>query len=144
MQAPVFTFLTSWPLEDLVSPYSNIHASNGELFDRLEASTQVDASPAQRCSITCVQLRARHKPRRQPPRVLVFTGSAGAGTRAIMAGLVAAYPRLFARVVTHTSRKPKEHEVDGIDYHFTDVRTLRCAHCCMENLQQDTAVTTLV
>ena len=124
MQAPVFTFLTSWPLEDLISQCNDIDASTGQLFDRLEASIREDSNAAKRC-ITCAHLQLRCKPKRPPPRVIVFTGPAGAAKRAIMAGLVASSPNLFARVVTHTCRRPKAHEVDGVDYHFTDAPTLR-------------------
>lgn len=126
VQAPVFTFLTSWPLEDLISPHNSINASTGDLFDRLEASVMEDPNASKRRSITCAHLQMRCKPKRSPPRVIVFTGPTGAAKRAIMAGLVAACPSLFARVVTHTSRRPKEHEVDGVDYHFNDAQTLRC------------------
>jgi hypothetical protein len=130
MQVPVFTFLTSWPLEDLTSPLNAISVQAGELFDRLELSVREDSNPTRRRNITCAHLRSRRKPKRPPPRVLVFTGPAGAAKRAVMAGLVAAHPSLFARVVTHTSRRPKEHEVDGVDYHFTDAPTLRCRSLC--------------
>lgn len=126
MQAPVFTFLTSWPLEDLISPFNGISATSGALFDRLEVAVREDPNPSKRRSITCAHLKTRCKPKRPPPRVLVFTGPAGAAKRAVMAGMVAAYPSLFAKVVTHTSRRPKEHEVDGVDYHFTDAPSLRC------------------
>lgn len=126
-QVPVFTMLTSWPLENLVSPLNGINPSNGELFDMLEASVRDQgAHPAGRRSITCAHLRKRRKPSRPPPRVLVFSGPASAGKRAVMAGMVASHPNLFARVVTHTTRRPREHEVDGVDYCFTDAPQLRC------------------
>jgi Guanylate kinase len=86
-----------------------------------------DASPWKRHAAVCAQLRLRNTPARPPPRVLVFTGPAGAGKRKVMAGLVKAHPALFGRLVTHTTRRPREHEVDGVDYHFTDAPTLRCA-----------------
>lgn len=125
VQAPVYTFLTSWPLENLMSPYNSINDATGDLFDRLEASVREGPCPSKRCSITCTHLRQRRKPRRPPPRVIVFTGPTGASKRRIIEGLVAACPRLFARVVTHTSRRPKEHEIDGVDYHFKDAPALR-------------------
>lgn len=127
VQAPVFSFLTSWPFQDLMSPHNSISDATGELFDRLEASVKEDSNPSKRRSITCAHLRLHRKPRRSPPRVIVFTGPAGAAKRAVMKGLVAANSSLFACVVTHTSRMPKEHEVEGRDYYFTDAKTLRCA-----------------
>lgn len=126
-QVPVFQWLTSWTREDLASPLNEVQLYNGDLFDRLERFVREDASPWKRRAAVCAQLRVRNTPARPPPRVLVFTGPAGAGKRAVMSGLVAAFPACFARVVAHTTRLPKEHEVDGVDYHFTDAPTLRCA-----------------
>jgi Guanylate kinase len=124
-QVPVFHFLTSWPTEDLVSPLNGINAHNGELFDRLEAAVKEHTSAAKRSTVTCAHLKVRKQSERPPPRVLVFTGPPGAGKRKVMQGLVKAEPNLFAQVVTHTSRQPKEHEVDGAHYHFTDMETIR-------------------
>ena len=118
--------LTSWPMEDLVSPLNGINPSNGELFDMLEAAVLDHAHASGRRRITCAHLRKRCQPKRPPPRVLVFTGPAGAAKRAVMAGLVASHPNLFARAVTHTTRRPREHEVDGTDYCFTDAPEMRC------------------
>jgi hypothetical protein len=121
----VFHFLTGWAQEDLVSPLNGINLYKGELFDRLEAVVNEEASNGR--SIAAVHLKERQVPARPPPRVIVFTGAPGAAKRQVMAGLIAAYPACFARVVTHTNRLPKEHEVDGVDYHFSDAPTMRCA-----------------
>jgi hypothetical protein len=125
----VFHFLTGWAQEDLVSPLNDVGLYNGKLFDRLEASVRELASNGR--SIADVHLKDRQKPARPPPRAIVFTGAPGAAKRQVMAGLIAAYPACFAQVVTHTSRLPKEHEVDGVDYHFSDAPTMRCASTCM-------------
>lgn len=127
LQAPVFHFLTAWPREDLVSPLNGLRLFHGDLFDRLEASVREAAAPSARRSIAAVHLKERMTPARPPPRALVFSGPPGAAKRKVMAGLVAACPAYFARVVTHTSRLPREHEVDGVDYHFSDAPTMRCA-----------------
>lgn len=125
MQVPVFTFLTSWPLEDLISPDGSVKVSTGQLFDRLELCTSQSNGASGDRSLIYTQLRARRKPKKPPPRLLVFTGPPGAHMQQVISGMIAAKPELFARVVTHTSREPKEHEVDGVDYHFVDAQTLR-------------------
>lgn len=124
-QVPVFQFLTSWTREDLTSPLNEVRLYDGDLFDRLERVVHEDSNPAKRRSAVCAHLRVRHEPARPPPRVLVITGPPGAAKRAVMAGLIKACPACFARVVTHTTRRPAEHEVDGGDYHFTDAPTMR-------------------
>jgi hypothetical protein len=126
VQVPIFHFLTSWPLEDLLSPLNGVSVSTGALFDRLETAIKDSPVPSKRRSVTCVHFRHRNNHKRPPPRVLVFSGPPGGGKHAVMAGLVRRYPNLFARVVTHTTRRPREAEVDGDHYHFTDAPTLRC------------------
>jgi guanylate kinase len=37
------------------------------------------------------------------------------------------YPSFFGFSVSHTTRSPRPGEVDGIDYHFTDIETMRAA-----------------
>lgn len=126
MQVPVVPWLTGWSREDLVCPLNGISAASGDLFDRLESIVREDASPWKRRAAICAHLQTRAEPARPPPRVIAFTGPAGAGKRAVMRGLVKAHPACFAVVVSHTTRLPKEHEVDGVDYHFTDAPALRC------------------
>jgi hypothetical protein len=137
---PVFQLLTSWTREDLTSPLNGINLKSGALFDRLEHAVREDPSPWKRHAAICAHLKVRNMPARPPPRVLVFTGPAGAAKRQVMAGLVKMLPACFARVVTHTTRLPKEHEVDGVDYHFTDAQALRCGTrflgCCTSMLMQ--------
>ena len=111
-----------------MSPLNDLRLFKGDLFDRLEASVREADAPGARRSIAAVHMKERLTPARPPPRAIVFCGPPGAAKRQVMAGLVAACPAYFARVVTHTSRLPKEHEVDGVDYHFSDAPTMRCAH----------------
>lgn len=49
-------------------------------------------------------------------RVFVLIGDSGVGKTRIANYLQANYQ--MQRVVTHTTRKPRKHERDGIDYHF--------------------------
>ncbi|MGH7994847.1 MAG: guanylate kinase [Opitutaceae bacterium] len=55
-----------------------------------------------------------------PPRaplLLILAGPAGSGKSTLCDRLVAAEPE-FSRVVTTTTRAPREGEIDGIHYHF--------------------------
>ncbi|MCC5835531.1 MAG: guanylate kinase [Opitutales bacterium] len=49
--------------------------------------------------------------------LLIISGPAGVGKTTLCERLVECYPSL-QRLVTTTTRKPRDGEVDGIDYHF--------------------------
>lgn len=53
----------------------------------------------------------------QPPVLLVLAGPAGSGKSTLCDRLVAEDPT-FSRVVTTTTRPPREGEVNGVHYHF--------------------------
>lgn len=55
----------------------------------------------------------RSKPQRAPPRLVVLTGPSAVGRSQLIARLVAEFPDKFGVTVSHTSRPPMEHEVDG-------------------------------
>jgi len=50
--------------------------------------------------------------------VFVISGPAGVGKTTLCDRLLADFPNTLKRVVTATTRKPREGEVDGVDYHF--------------------------
>ncbi len=50
--------------------------------------------------------------------LLVLSGPAGSGKTTLCDRLVAAHAPDLGRVVTCTTRAPREGEVDGVDYHF--------------------------
>ena len=52
-----------------------------------------------------------------PPVLLVLSGPSGAGKTTVTQRLLSGNERL-ARVVTCTTRIPREGEIDGVDYHF--------------------------
>lgn len=54
-------------------------------------------------------------------RPIVFSGPSGAGKSTLLKKLFAAHPDLFGFSVSHTTRKPREGEQDGVHYHFTNV-----------------------
>lgn len=55
----------------------------------------------------------RSKPQRAPPRLVVLSGPSGVGCSRLIARLVAEFPDKFGVTVSHTTRPPREHEVDG-------------------------------
>jgi hypothetical protein len=64
--------------------------------------------------------------------VPVPAGPSAVGRASLMQRLVAEYPDKFGLTVSHTSRRPREHEVHGRDYFFTDKATLRAGACPKE------------
>lgn len=50
--------------------------------------------------------------------VFVISGPAGVGKTTLCDRLLTDFPSTLKRVVTATTRKPREGEVDGVDYHF--------------------------
>ncbi|MBX5467117.1 MAG: guanylate kinase [Firmicutes bacterium] len=53
----------------------------------------------------------------QEPILFIFTGPSGVGKGSVMRALLARDPHLH-KVVTYTTRPPREGEVDGFDYRF--------------------------
>lgn len=51
-------------------------------------------------------------------RPIVFVGSSGIGKNTIINRLMEMYPDRFAYSVSTTSRKPREGEIDGVNYYF--------------------------
>lgn len=57
--------------------------------------------------------------------VIMLMGKSGCGKSTLERGLVTGWPELFHKVVSVTTRKPREGEVEGKDYRFIDERTFR-------------------
>ncbi|XP_069672593.1 guanylate kinase-like isoform X2 [Periplaneta americana] len=55
----------------------------------------------------------------QGPRPLVICGPSGSGKSTLLQRLFAEFPHKFGFSVSHTTRNPREGEVDGQHYHFT-------------------------
>lgn len=53
-----------------------------------------------------------------PPILLLLTGPSGVGKTTLCGRLLEAYRGQIERVVTATTREPREGERDGVDYHF--------------------------
>lgn len=54
-------------------------------------------------------------------RPIVFSGPSGTGKSTLLKKLFTAHPELFGFSVSHTTRKPRAGEEDGVHYHFTTV-----------------------
>jgi hypothetical protein len=74
------------------------------------------------CMLCCLQglpavasccLVRRSKPQRAPPRLVVLSAASAVGRSQLVARLLAEFPDKFGVTVSHTSRPPREHEVDG-------------------------------
>lgn len=56
---------------------------------------------------------------------VVICGPSGAGKGTLIAEILQKRPELAALQVSHTSRAPREGEIDGREYYFTDLETMR-------------------
>ncbi|KAJ9504593.1 hypothetical protein QJQ45_030505, partial [Haematococcus lacustris] len=124
-QVPAFQLLTGWPQEDLLDPLSGVQLAGGLLFDRLEDTVKGNASLAERHAIATVCLKKRTLPDKPPPRIIVLTGPSAVGRASLTQRLVSEFPDKFGVTVSHTTRRPREHEVHGRDYYFTTKAALR-------------------
>ncbi|MCX6803016.1 MAG: guanylate kinase [Candidatus Diapherotrites archaeon] len=53
----------------------------------------------------------------QASKLFIFTGPSGSGKTTIAENVLKKF-KVFKRVVTYTTRAPREGEMDGVDYHF--------------------------
>merc|ERR1712091_415105 len=125
LEAPAFHWLTGWPTESLVSagmdrgrPRLSFDLEDGRLFDRIE---EVQGDQGALVSCCLIERAASDRP---PPRMLVLCGPDAVGLEDIMGKMLVDFAEAFGRTVSHTTRPPLEHEVDGDTYHFTDRPTM--------------------
>ena len=57
----------------------------------------------------------------KPLRILNIAGDSYSGKDALTKHLTQTYPDLFIKQISYTSRKPRDGELDGVDYHFRDI-----------------------
>jgi len=83
-----------------------------KLFDRIEWGVLAPGA-----TVTTM-LHTRAPKKRKPPRLMVIYGPSAVGRGGVLRKLFADYPAKFEMVVSHTTRPPRAHEVDGEHYHF--------------------------
>lgn len=54
------------------------------------------------------------------PKPIVISGPSGVGKGTLISKLMKEFPSTFGFSVSHTTRAPRETEVDGVHYHFTE------------------------
>ncbi|KAL2911800.1 hypothetical protein HK105_208733 [Polyrhizophydium stewartii] len=59
------------------------------------------------------------------PRPIVLCGPSGTGKSTLLKRLFAEHPEKFGFSVSHTSRKPRAGETDGVEYHFLEREKLK-------------------
>eukprot|EP00596_Hydrurales_sp_CCMP1899_P002495 CAMPEP_0119034916 /NCGR_PEP_ID=MMETSP1177-20130426/1928_1 /TAXON_ID=2985 /ORGANISM="Ochromonas sp, Strain CCMP1899" /LENGTH=282 /DNA_ID=CAMNT_0006992737 /DNA_START=153 /DNA_END=1001 /DNA_ORIENTATION=+ len=57
----------------------------------------------------------------------VFAGPSGVGKGTLVNLLMTRHPDLFGFCVSHTTRQPREGEINGVHYHFTDIPGMELA-----------------
>ncbi|XP_055703669.1 guanylate kinase isoform X3 [Phlebotomus papatasi] len=64
---------------------------------------------------------------KQGPRPLVICGPSGSGKSTLLKKLFKEFPETFGFSVSHTTRKPRPGEENGIHYHFVSVEEMQSA-----------------
>lgn len=64
---------------------------------------------------------------KQGPRPLVICGPSGSGKSTLLKRLFKEFPSTFGFSVSHTTRKPRDGEENGIHYHFVTVEDMQVA-----------------
>lgn len=59
-------------------------------------------------------------PEDELPNILVFCGPSGIGKSTLIGRLMSDFPGRFGFSVSHTTRAPREGELNGVNYHFID------------------------
>lgn len=62
---------------------------------------------------------------KQGPRPLVICGPSGSGKSTLLKRLFKEFPNTFGFSVSHTTRKPRDGEENGIHYHFVNVEDMQ-------------------
>lgn len=64
---------------------------------------------------------------RQGPRPLIIFGPSGAGKSTLLRELFNDYPNTFGFSVSHTTRQPRQGELNGVHYHFVERSDMEAA-----------------
>lgn len=98
--------------------------ADGEEDD--DESTEVVATPSGGSDMDkSVYFDASDHDNVEEPRPVVFCGPSGVGKGTLIDMLMKKYPDAFGFSVSHTTRAPREGEVDGVHYNFTTVDDIK-------------------
>ncbi|KAL0028975.1 hypothetical protein WJX77_009213 [Trebouxia sp. C0004] len=117
-QVAAFQWLTGWPQENLIDPLHGSSLMGSGLFERLHEACKQDDAPAAGHSTAVAHLKVQDRDSLQRPQFLVLCCASGLPVDEVMQQLVAQHPDSLGRIVTCTSRKPMEDEVQGRSYVF--------------------------
>lgn len=59
------------------------------------------------------------------PRPLILFGPSGSGKTTLLKKMLEDFPEKFGFSVSHTTRKPRPGEMNGVHYNFTDWETMK-------------------
>ena len=104
-------WLTGWHYELLPITLESV----GLVYDRIQEGVSRMHSDKNRTVVTC-NLKKMATPTKAPPRMLVLCGPEGAGKELVSEYLESEFKGMGC-CVSHTTRRPKQHEVDG-KHHF--------------------------
>lgn len=62
---------------------------------------------------------------KQGPKPLVICGPSGSGKSTLLKRLFKEFPHTFGFSVSHTTRKPRNGEENGVHYHFVSVEEMQ-------------------
>ena len=92
----------------------------------VDESTEVEATPSGGSDMDkSVYFDASDHDNVEEPRPVVFCGPSGVGKGTLIDMLMKKYPDAFGFSVSHTTRAPREGEVDGVHYNFTTVDDIK-------------------
>ncbi|TPX31420.1 guanylate kinase [Synchytrium microbalum] len=74
------------------------------------------------------RLRAGDLQRARRLKPIVLCGPSGVGKRTLTARLLKEYPHIYGLAVSHTTRKPRPGEENGVHYHFVDAEEMERLH----------------
>ncbi|KAL3144063.1 adenylate kinase [Trebouxia sp. C0010 RCD-2024] len=117
-QVAAFQWLTGWPQENLMDPMHGVRVAGSTLYDRLHESCEQRGSGVARRAMTMAHLKDQARDKLRRPSFLVLCSPSGLPVEEVMQQLTAQHPSSTGRIVTHSSRVPLEHEVQGGTYNF--------------------------
>eukprot|EP01084_Bolivina_argentea_P221889 375699_1 len=69
-------------------------------------------------AVTTVELKSENEPFRNAYKPSIIVGPSGVGKNTLIRALQDRYPDTFGFSVSHTTRRPRTTEKNGVDYHF--------------------------